>query len=1064
MYKEEYTPLYTGNIHIKPGESRTLTFDGTGRTGADRLFFTGETALFYQWKDEPDYPMLYRKIDDALSTAAAQDAQYALDLSGEGEDYPRIAYHRPAWPPRLSYLGLVGYTDVWQMGLSVRAEGLTIDAGGYLRFVCEVRYRRDGVDKNDLRAAPDELFAIDIPSGDYPYRRLEKTVQFDARRAASVALILEGERYRGRVYCEAPAFLSENGYNVLPDFAPYAGERPQFTWIGQNLSRKEWPAFEVTLNGQCVHRGEIFERCHRQSEWEVPLPPGAVQPGENTLTMRLISDYRDALAYDLGEVGLVDHGDGFVIAVPEIVTAGQPFAVLVRGGKEVSFVSADGRIRALSISCPAGAGLAALRFVCDVPGENLRFSLARGGVTEECTVRRCVVRAEDGVVTGSSDIIYVRQDRRAFDDFLSFYFSNHLGNMLTVRQTYRWAGTRSLNERLWRDTARLLNEAGVAYAHMLDGRELPGADQNPTEEMLAGDGFLGRQTHERDGAVSYWGLNDLTGRTCDEMWYDLWERMARRHEDRMGGTNTGENHVYRGGRHWLYRDMSLPDDMEAVAKDTVRRLALTRGAATRHTGPSVLFKYFYQAGYRFTGAETMYGPHEIIAAALRGASALYGGKRGAHLAVQWSTTPHNTAGRYRRYRLALFVAYLQGLDEINTEEGFLHLEEYFAHFHRFSDACRAHTAEQANFYRFVASHSRTGQFRTPVGFLSGRYDGWTCFVRAHTWGRPSFGFGDPEKAWDILRVFYPRSVEDALYRHGCPEDKSIGFYSGTPQGNVDILPIEGTDFSRYRLLVAPGYNKALPEDMDKLDAYVRAGGTLLLGWPQLSETTARADVLSGAHRYIDHPFRAAIGGEPDFRPDTFEGQALTVSHHACAAPVILRTDSGAPLVYDIALGAGHLLFVNAREYAGCAAVAAVYQALLARTVPAAVADEAVYARGTEDLQFTVYDQGNGQTHVWFLATDWFRDDPAPRRGELILSGRAYPVEVPFGVPVKVISDGCVAVWPEGAAADECEVLSLTNGIARVQGVGRAAFRVASGGTMRTVCVDFGEGTVQTFAV
>lgn len=1062
MYKEQYTPLYTGAIHLKPGEAHEMTFDGTGCTGADRLFFTGETALFYQWKDEPDYPVLYRRIDDALNTAEAERAQYALDLSGNGDDFPRVAYHRLSFPPVLSYLGLVGYGDVWQMGISVRAEGLSIDAGGYLRFVCEVRYRRDGVDKNDTRAAPDELFTIDIPSGDYPFRRLEKTVQFDARRAASVAFVLEGERYRGRVFCEAPAFLSENGYNILPDFAPYAAERPQFTWIGQNLSRKEWPSFEVTLNGQCLHRGEIFERCHRQSEWEVTIPAGAVRAGENMLAVRLLSDYRDALAYDIGEIGLIDHGDGFVVAVPEIVTAGRPFAALVRGGGATALSSDDGRVRALSLSPAAGDGLRTVSLICDAPGADIRFRLTRGDVTEECAVERCVRRADDGVVTGSSDIIYVRQDRRDFEDFLSFYFAHHLGNLLTVRQTYRWAGTRALNADLFRDTARLLNDAGVAYAHMLDGRELPGIDQNPSPDMLAGPGFLGRQKHERDGAVSYWGVNDLTGQKLTEMWYDLWARMARRRGAYM--TYAQDDQVFRGGKHWLYRDMSLPDDMEIVAKDSVRQLAATRGDATRHTGPSTLFKYFYQAGYRFTGAETMYGPHEILAAAIRGAAALYGGKTGAHLAVQWSTTPHDTPGRYRRYRLALYVPYIQGIDEINTEEGFLHLEEYYAHFHRFSDACRAHTAEQAAFYRYVASHARTGAFRTPIAFLSGRYDGWTCFVRAHVWGRPSFGFGDPEKAWDILRYFYPRSVQDALYRHGCPEDRSVGFYSGTPQGNVDIVPIEGEDFSRYRLLVAPGYNKAMAEDMDKFDAYVRAGGTLILGWPQLSVTTARADVLSGAHRYIDHPFRAAVCGEADFRPDSYEGQPLSLSHHACAAPVLLRADSGAPLVYDIAHGRGHILFVNAREYAGCAAVGAVYGALLARAVPAVTADERVFARGTEDVQFTVYEQADGSTHLYFLATDWFRPDDVPRRGELLLDGRAYPLDIPFGVPVRAVAADGAAVWPDGSCAADCEVLSLAGGIACVQGIGRAVFHVAQGGTVRTVAVDFANGPVQEFAV
>ena len=37
-------------------------------------------------------------------------------------------------------------------------------------------------------------------------------------------------------------------------------------------------------------------------------------------------------------------------------------------------------------------------------------------------------------------------------------------------------------------------------------------------------------------------------------------------------------------------------------------------------GPSTLFRYLYQAGYDWLGAEQMYGPEEIILSSLRGAS------------------------------------------------------------------------------------------------------------------------------------------------------------------------------------------------------------------------------------------------------------------------------------------------------------------------------------------------------------------------------------------------------------------------------------------------------------
>lgn len=1073
MYHEQYTCLYNGeDIHLKPGRSHTFTFDGTGLQDADRLFMTGETALFYQWKDEPDYPMLYRQIDDALSTKKSWKAQYALDMSADFFHYPKVAYRRISFPPVLSYLALVDYTDKWVMGISAKAENLSVAEGGYLRFVFEVRYRHEGIPALSTYEAADEVFTIHIPEGTYDWQKLTLPITIDANNVASVGCMVEGENYGGKVFLEAPLFLSENGFNILADFAPYAGEKHQFNWLGQNLSRKEWPEFEITLNGTQVFRGELFERCHRYAENEIVIPRGSVQPGENTLTVKLISDYRDALAYNIGEVGLVSHDNSFVVAVPEIIRAGEPFAVLLKtekDGMEVEFTPISGSIRPASSLKIEKAGLAAVQFVCDVPDTELSFRLTCDGAEEICKISRCVVHTPDGVSTGTADVIYINQNDTSFDDFISWYFANQVGNLFTIRQSYRWNGTRTLNDPLWWRVSKLLNDAGMVYAHMLDGRELPGMDLNPTAESLDGPGFLGRQTHENDGAYVYsGGYSEITGNMNAEMYTDLVNRMYR--SGKMGPVaekrETGnffrnEAQIYQNGRHFVNGNPAVPNDMEAASNAFKTLLRANASKLPRHTGPSVLFKYFYQVGYRWTGAELMYGPHELIIAAMRGASQCYGGgPTGSHLAVQWSSSPHDTEERFRRYRLALFVCYMQGVDEINTEEGLWHLEEYYQHYHRFSKACIGHTRQQQDLYRYLLSHSRTGSFYTPIAFLHGRYDGWCCFARGNVWGRPGFTFGDPERSWDILKYFYPRSVLDALYIHGC-KNKSQGYYTGTPHGNVDIIPIENQDYSKYRLLLAPGYNRALPEDMDKLMDYVTRGGKLVIGWPQLSVTTNREDVVNGKHWYTDHPFARQITGREDFVEDTFEGKKLHVSVHPCDMPVLLKTDSGRTLVYSVNLGSGTVYFINTREYVGNDAVAEVYRRVLDLVVPACLEEETIYARGNEDVQFAVYDQGNGQKHIYLLATDWYRDPDALRMGELVLDGITYPVEVPFGQLVKAVSCGGKAVWP----CEDCnEVLSFDGKRAKVQGVGEAAFCVAANGSVKKVTVDFTKTPVAEFCV
>ena len=56
------------DVVLRKGKSLTLDFDIEDENAADRIFMTGETALFYNWKTEPDYQYLYRRIDDSLSS------------------------------------------------------------------------------------------------------------------------------------------------------------------------------------------------------------------------------------------------------------------------------------------------------------------------------------------------------------------------------------------------------------------------------------------------------------------------------------------------------------------------------------------------------------------------------------------------------------------------------------------------------------------------------------------------------------------------------------------------------------------------------------------------------------------------------------------------------------------------------------------------------------------------------------------------------------------------------------------------------------------------------------
>jgi len=1063
---ELYFPIRTSEtpLHVKPQHSVSFTFDGKDVRNADRLFFTGESALFYQWKNEPDYQMLYRRIDDSLNASEANRTQYCLNLSADNFDYPIVAYHKIVFPPKLSYLKLNDYNDNWTLGLSVRSQNLQIHEGGYLHLMAEVRYEKAGTDPHSTKANADETFVLPIPQGTRDWTDLTLPITFRARETASVCLYLEGEHYSGTLFAESPLLKTESGWNLLPEFSTEPAYRPQFTWTGWNLSKKEWPAFEIALNGNVIFSGEIFERCHLRSEAEIPLNGAEILPGENRLTVRLISRYRDPLAYNLYDVALLGWEDAFPAAYPKVITAGVPFPVLAEGKKgDRVELTGDG-------VCPVDLtmeedGLNVLLLRCDTPCNNVSFSLRCADRAGTVTVDRCVIRPEDGVITGTGDLIYVPVKDRDFDNYLRWYLENQIGNLLTVRPVYRWSGVRQRNEKLWNRLARLLSKAGMKYAHMIDGRELPGCDVNPSFDALNGNGFLGRQTHEFDGAVSYWGGYEYTNDPGLEAFLDLFRRRFKTHGHHVSPLRGApDNTVEKAGRRLLHRDYTVPEDLQLCAEDTVNRLRNTRCGATRHTGPSSLFKYFYQAGYEWTGAELMYGPQETVCATLRGAAKAYGRPvTGAHHAIQWSTTPHDSYEKNLRYRLALFGTYMQGIHEINTEEGLWHVEEYYCGYSRFSPCCLNHKKEQQSFYRYVQTHSRTGTFHTPIAFLHGRYDGWDVFSVRKIWGRMSMGYTDVERSWNLTNYFYPRNTSlHSLYRHPCPSE-SVGYYSGTPYGNVDILPIEAEHYDDYSLLIAAGYNKALPEDMDKLERYVTRGGTLLFGWPQCSVTTDRTDSVAGNHTYLDHPFLRRILPGQTFVQDEYQGQTLRVSPTPIpdGASPLLKTDNGRILAYFLPMGEGKAVFVNAVEYAGSPAVSAVYRELLDLLVPETLRKEEVYGEGDRNVQFSVFRQPDGTSHLYYMTTDWFNGDQTPRTGTLTVNGDRYSVPATLIAPTKVLVRDGIAVWSNET---ENEVLRITPDEVQVQGVETGTFTLARNGKTETFTVDFRRESVQTIAL
>lgn len=1054
-----------------------------------RLFAVGETGLFYQWKNEPDNPAQYHTITDALDSVNTDKGAFSLNLSSKKcELYVRRAYKKILWTPKLAYIDMNPTPELWDIGFSAKAENICVASDGYLRMRVDLRYKREGVSADDSSLPADESHVINIPEGTYDFKKFKKSISLPCDKIASAGVFFEGVNYSGKLFIERPFITSPEipDKNVLPDFSVPAG-RDYFDWTGQYLSRKEWPEFRLKLNGTVFFEGEIFERCHRGSEWSIDVPY-ALLTGDNTLDIELISDYHDPLPYNIFELALIETpaGDFSILSVSDAAPSNAKAYALIRTERDnvTLHASFSENLSGTDSFYFEKAGLHGISFDTKAPAQNASFTLTNGKAEKSATVKRIVMKEDDGIITGTGDMVYVKQDEGDVEEFLSWYVSEGLGNMLTLRPVYRWSGSRVLNKELFKTLSRVLNELGIAYPHMLDGRELPGICANPDEKLIFGKGFLGRQMHERDGAMFYWRRYKADSSSIGKQKRDLYAEAFREDPSHMNVCENGiTSYIYTinsdkkldttpvfdgdevaSDTCYMYRNPSLPKDMEFAYHECIERINAERFGVKRHTGPSTMFKYMLDGGYEWVGAETMYGTMEPLMAFLRGAA--FDRKinsLGVHHALQWSSSPEDAPEHVRRYRLALYVSYMQGATEINSEEGLWHLEEYYSYFNRFSEACREHAKQQKDFYRYISTHTRRGKFYTPIGIIHGRYDGWHGFGRNSTWGWLGVTDTDAEKSWDLLSVFYPESnLGDSLYCHGFPTDKPLGFYSTTPLGNIDAVPIENraSRFEEYKALVFLGYNKFTKEYGDKLLDYVNQGGKLLLTLAHLTKTTDYERLLNGELDF-DEDLLSITLGKPNFKKSSLNGKSLElITNLKSDYEVILKTDDGYPLAVKYKIGKGEITLFTAKAYPANPSIKPLYENEIRRLSLSAISSERVYAKADSGVEFSVYERGD-ERDVYFLAVDWYRAPDIERHAKLIIGASAHDISLPFGVMIKASVFEGFAAYPH---CEHGEVISVKDGIARVQGTGRVKFTFINGEESYDKEIDFSSASYLEFKI
>ncbi len=748
-------------------------------------------------------------IDDNLDSLDVFRDLHSLYFHGEGEDFERHAYNRLTLPE--------GAAREITIEVAHKRRNLKVAQGGDFGVELQVYKCKEGRHPDDVYDKADTVIYIPVPEGSGGWRVMRRSVTLPAN-TASILIRVGGTNFSGECRVEAPRVIVGNKTLFHSPFIQNArrGDGHNY-WVGINMATRSWPRWRLEFGGKTIFEGNVFDRASNIADFYIPLPDNIAGEGELKLTL-VPEPHRTPFAYRLRSVQLLEESarEVEIVSVPKFLARGKNSAVLLEINAptaQITIEAGDGiEVLEPHLTAPP-KGLHAVEIRAVVTGRDIPVTVRCGdGQTLTANIAQVVEKQPDGVYISSGDEVHIDKTEKDYDRFFKWYVSARVGNWYQFRPSYQWSGVRHTSDDFVRQYTGLLNKLNMPYAWQVEGRTLAASRINPSLESLQSPMFRGKQAHENDGGYYYWQHFKYQGLHSD---------MAARTRP-FGGIFAKHRPIYTDHGTFIHYDPRGAKDMADGARRFVANLAYSRGESTRHTGPSTMFRYFYQAGYEWLGAEQMYGPEDIIMSSLRGASRAYGKSDfGSLHAVQWGSQPFTDPLHSLRFYLSLAVAYIHGSSHINTEEG-LWTDEYAND--RFIEAGKQHMRAQHLMLDYIETHSRRGEITTPIAVIQGRNDAWKSFGRTSLWSQEGdkWSFNKAVESFDLLKIFYP----DSNVGYAATD----GLFTATPYGPIDLLPIEASNevMSRYKALIFLGWNSFEGADFVRVGKFVERGGTVIL--------------------------------------------------------------------------------------------------------------------------------------------------------------------------------------------------------------------------------------------
>ena len=914
-------------------------------------------------------------IDDYLDSVITCNEKYSLVFMGNGEKLERNAYYRLSEDELKHFRG-----KRIKVEIPVKTDALIVPENGYLQLELQLYRKKAGRYPDDIYDDADQIKVNRIPNNHPEWFAFSDEVEVP-EDIACILFRLGSKDISGQCHLGTPSLSCKGTSLKLLPFQPYQKDRKN--WIGESLSTKEWPEFEISINNNTFFSGKVFDRASNVGEFEVELPKAIT--GKAELKIRLKDGFPARYPYAIRTVELLETSarDFEIVAVPQFVQSNKKFALLVeinRAGTKLGIKTSKNISAAENKIQFDKTGLYTLSFNASDAGLNQSITISDGTRETKYTIPQIIDKKDDRIYISDGDDIYIDKNFRKFSDYIVWYVREGIGNAFCWRPSEQWSDSKVANSDFYKRSLGILNDLQMPYSLMIEGRTLTGRNINPEEDWMKGPLYMGRQAHENDGGYYYWG---------HFIWEWLHSDLAAKYRP-QGGIFAKNRPIRNEKGIFVFYDPYLLKNMEEGPKYFVDNLNKAKGQSIRHTGPSTMFRYLFQAGYEWVGAEQMYGPEEVIMSSVRGACRAYGkDEYGTHLATQWGSGPINTPEHATRLFLSLAISYIHGATHINTEDGLWNTE---AGIDRFSQSGQEHIKAQRDMLRYIQTHERRGTLFTPIAVFQGRNDAWKCFGRDNVWAQKNkeWNFGPAEESFDLLNVFYPGNKLGPIYKFPTPKSPQ-GWYSSTPYGLIDLLPVEAPleILENYKAIAFLGWNTYKDDDFKRLINFVKTGKTLL---------------LTGAHLNTE-----LVHNKPVVFPgnDRILKELLGENFKTATQP------------YENKVGEGNVIFFPEKKYPVDASLKDHYTKALKEIGANAIANENQkgWIENSPNIEFAPWDwKDKNHRTIYLLNIDWW-SDTIVHRATLALGNQRFQVDVRRNFLETITVSNGVAVMPGSMTTD-----------------------------------------------